>query len=269
MLRSLKDLERYKVSATDGELGRVVNVLLDDERWVVRYLVVDTGGYLDDRRVLISPMSFRQIEWATQRFHLALTMDQVRRSPSVDVDQPVTWQHEESLHEHYGYPPHCGCSETASLATPASEPVTRTRSELPCPTANGHSADVHLRSSKELRGYQIHGTDGAIGHVDDFITDDVTWEVRYLVVDTGNWWVGKKVLVAPHWARHISWRDRTVDVDMSRGAIKKSPDWSATDAVNRANEERLYDYYGRPVYWTSGDRANAAQLEAHPGVHLG
>jgi hypothetical protein len=135
--------------------------------------------------------------------------------------------------------------------------------------ADEHPADIHLRSSKELRGYHIHGTDGPIGHVDDFITDDTSWQVRYLVVDTGNWWAGKRVLVSPQWARHVSWHDRKVDVDMSRSAISKSPEWNATDAVNRAYEERLYDYYGRPVYWATGDRLEAGQLQAHPGVHLG
>ena len=58
MLRSLKDLERYKVSASDGDIGSVVNFLFDDERWAVRYLVVDTGGFFSGRSVLISPISF-------------------------------------------------------------------------------------------------------------------------------------------------------------------------------------------------------------------
>ena len=81
MLRSLKDLERYKVSATDGDIGSVVNFLLDDQRWVVRYLVVETGGFLGGRRVLISPISFRQAEWSTRSFHVALTMDEGQEQP--------------------------------------------------------------------------------------------------------------------------------------------------------------------------------------------
>jgi hypothetical protein len=68
MLRSLKDLERYTVSATDGDVGSVVDFLLDDERWIVRYLVVETGGFLDGHRVLISPISFRSADWSTRSF---------------------------------------------------------------------------------------------------------------------------------------------------------------------------------------------------------
>jgi hypothetical protein len=65
MLRSLKEFERYQVSATDGDIGTVANFLLDDERWVVRYLVAKTGGFFDDREVLITPISFRQVDAST------------------------------------------------------------------------------------------------------------------------------------------------------------------------------------------------------------
>src|SRR3989339_1019822 len=104
MLRSLKDLERYTVRATDGDIGSVVNFLLDDERWIVRYLVVQAGGslFLNGRMVLISPISFRQADWSTQYFHLALTMDKVKNSPSIDVDEPVSRQHERIYYRYYG-----------------------------------------------------------------------------------------------------------------------------------------------------------------------
>ncbi len=80
MMRSLKDLEGYRASATDGDVGAVDNFLLDDESWIVRYLVVAAGGPLGGRRVLISPTSFRQIDWPNRRFHLALTIDSAARS---------------------------------------------------------------------------------------------------------------------------------------------------------------------------------------------
>ncbi len=101
MLRSLKDLERFTVSATDGEIGRVANFLLDDQNWVVRYLVVETGTFLDARRVLISPISLRQAEWSSGRFHVALTVDKVKNSPSIDVDKPISRQHERDHSRYY------------------------------------------------------------------------------------------------------------------------------------------------------------------------
>src|ERR1039458_3522420 len=110
MLRSLKDLERYTVSATDGDIGTVVNFLLDDERWIVRYLVVETGGFFGGRQVLISPISFREVDWSTHRFHLALTIDKVKNSPSVDTDKPVSRQNERDYFGYYGYPYYWGDS---------------------------------------------------------------------------------------------------------------------------------------------------------------
>ena len=83
MLRSLKDLEHYTVTAIDGAVGSVVNFLLDDERWVVRYLIVRTGGPAGPPRVLISPIFFRRVDWTTHTFGLALTMEKVRNSPSI------------------------------------------------------------------------------------------------------------------------------------------------------------------------------------------
>jgi len=110
MLRSLKELEHYAVSATDGDIGHVADFLLDDERWIVRYLVVETGGFFSGRRVLISPISFRQVDWSLRGFHLALTRDRVKNSPSVDVDKPVSRQHELDYFGYYGYPRYWGYS---------------------------------------------------------------------------------------------------------------------------------------------------------------
>jgi len=75
------------------------------------------------------------------------------------------------------------------------------------------------------------------------------------VIDTSNWWFGKKVLVAPRWASSISWEDSKVHVDLSRDIIKNCPEWDPTACVNREYETRLYDYYGRPQYWDNSDRS--------------
>lgn len=247
MLRSLKDLEGYTASATDGDVGKTVNFLFDDQRWTVRYLVVEPGSFIDGIQVLISPISFREVEWATHRFHLALTMDRVRSSPSVDVDKPVSRQHEGDLSRYYGFPYYwrsSGLWGMASYPSALAEDVQIAESTEP-PEETG---DVHLRSARDVRGYDIQGTDEAIGHVEDFVVDDETWQVRYLVVDTSNWWFGKKVLVAPDWATRISWEERKVFVDMTREAIRTSPEWDPTAVIDPEYEARLHDHYGRPSH---------------------
>jgi len=252
MLRSLKALDGYRVAATDGELGSVVNFLFDDERWTLRYLVVKTGHFFDERKVLISPISFSGVDWSTDLFHLALTMDKIKKSPPVDTDMPVSRQHERDYYRYYGYPYYWGYSGAWAMgAYPGwlahggwdNVPEAKNSDEI--------SGDVHLRSVNEVRGYHVQGSDDAIGKVADFVVDDETWEVRYLVIDTSLWGFGKKVLVGPHWASGISWAERKVHVDMSRQAIRNSPEWDASAVITREYEARMHDYYGRPAYWAA------------------
>ena len=111
-----------------------------------------------------------------------------------------------------------------------------------------------MRSAKDVTGYHIEGTDGSVGHVKDFVVDDETWEVRYMVVTTTNWWPGKSVLIAPEWATRISWLDRKIYVGMTRDAIKRSPEWSATYPIQLTYEEELDRHYGGIPGWAARDR---------------
>jgi len=261
MLRSLKELEGYRVCATDGEVGAVKNFFLDDEFWAVRYLVVEAGGFFEGRQVLVSPISFLKAEWGTSQFHLALTMDKVKHCPGVDTDQPVSRQHELAFSQYYGYPNYWGASGVWGMTGDPSMMALAIERAMPVGVPDLSTADVHLRSAAELRGYHIEGSDGQIGQVHDFIVDDATWEVRYLVINTSNWWMGKEVLVSPLWASSVSWEERIVHVDMSRQSIRESPEWDPSAGVNREYETSLYDYYGRPVYWDAEGRP----LDPQPG----
>jgi hypothetical protein len=249
MLRSLKDLEGYQVSATDGELGSVANFLLDDLSWTTRYLVVETGSYFDQREVLISPIFFRRIDWAGHLFHLALTRDRIRQSPGADTDLPVSRQHERDYFRYFGYPNYWGSTGVWGMNAAPVDMIPFNPEIGPGPEFDEPGDDRHLRSAKYVRGYHVHGSDEEIGHIEDFIVDDETWQIRYLVINTSNWWVGKNVLVPPFWATRVSWDENMVYLGLSREEIRNCPEWNADAAVNRAYEERLFDYYGRPVYW--------------------
>jgi PRC-barrel domain len=248
MLRSLKDLEGYTVSASDGDVGRVVDFLVEDQRWTIRYLVVETGGFFNERRVLISPVSFGKVEWSTRRVELALTKDKIKNAPSIDTNQPVSRQHEWNFFRYYEYPYYWGYSGVWGIGA---YPRLLGTGDIYADSAERlehASGDVHLRSVNEILGYHIQGKDDAIGRLDDFIVDDETWELRYLVVDTSTWWFGKKALLAPYWASSVSFADRKIQVDVPRQFVKNAPEWNALD-VNREYEARLYQYHGRPVYW--------------------
>jgi len=243
MLRSIKEIKGYKISATDGNIGRVHDFFFDDEIWAVRYFVVDLGTWIPGRKVLIIPSVFGEAEWKTLSIPVKLTKDQIRQSPDMSTDIPVSRQEEIKLHEHYTWVPYWTAPPPG-----VAPPVELLQDEKADEKELQHS-DPHLRSVHEVSGYHIQASDGGIGHVEEFIVDDTDWFIRYLVIDTRNWLPGRKVLVSPGWIDSISWRESKVFVNLPKEMIKKSPEYDPSAPVNREYEERLYDFYGRPKYW--------------------
>jgi hypothetical protein len=226
----------------------VDNFYFDDEAWTIRYLVADTGNWLRGRKVLISPIAFGNADSHGNRLNVKLTKKQVEESPSIDTDKPVSRQHEVDYHDYYGYPYYW---RGPYLWGPTYDPqllVADQRRIEERRAAREEASDLHLRSTAKVTGYHIEATDGDIGHVEDFIIDDETWEIRYMVVDTRNWWPGKKVLVSPRWINRVSWDDSKVYVNISRRAIKNAPEYHP-DALTREYEEKLHEHYDRPKYW--------------------
>ena len=256
MLRSMKkDLRGFTVGATDGDIGHVEEFYFDDASFTVRHLVVDTGGWLGGRKVLISPMALRDIDWGGKRINAALTKAQVEKSPAIDTDRPVSRQHEIEYYRYYGYPyyweagPYLWGAYPYPYPFPLAGRATSLEKERHWDWA-GEGGDPHLRSSAAVIGYHIAATDGDIGHVEDFLVDDATWAIRYMIVDTRNWWLSKKVLVSPEWIERVDWSDSKVHVGVTREQIKKSPEYDPSGPVERDYETRLHDHYGRPSYWS-------------------
>jgi uncharacterized protein YrrD len=254
MLHNVKELSGLAVGARDGELGKVKDAYFDDQRWVVRHLVVDTGGWLNERKVLISPRSVRGVDWNDEVINVDLTQQQVKDSPGIDTDRPVSRQHEIDYYRYFGYPnywegsnlwgitmlpyPWVGASADPMIA--ASQPVDsavarelqgRVDEEL-------GQADVHLRSCDEVIGYDILATDGSVGEVDDFVFDDRDWAVRHLVVDTRKWLPGKHVLLAPQQIDRVSWEDREVYVRLTREEVRNAPELDRSGASPDSGLER-------------------------------
>jgi hypothetical protein len=127
--------------------------------------------------------------------------------------------------------------------------IARDRREWKSRATGAGSWDPHLRSTSEVSRYHIEAEDGAVGHVEDFVIDDETWAIRYLIVDTRNWWPGKEVLIAPQWIERVSWSERKVHIRLSREAIKRSPEFTGEPALTRNYEEALHRHYNRRGYW--------------------
>lgn len=266
MLRSIKDLDHCAVRATDGLIGHVKDFYFDDDDWVVRYLVVESGSWLSRREVLISPIAVEKPDWLERTLPVSITKEQVRNSPGIDSDKPVSRQNEEQYLGYYGYPyywggggmwgeglyPYTMVPGYVGAGGGRQDREEREREELAYlreERERHRNDDPHLRSCDAVKGYHVHAADGDVGHVAGYLVDDETWAVRYLVVETGHWWAGHQVLVAPSWATGVAWADETVSVALTREQIRSAPVYDPDMAWDRAQEADLARHYGRTGYW--------------------
>jgi hypothetical protein len=273
MLRSMKKIEDCAIHATDGNIGQVKDLYFDDKAWVIRYLVVDTGSWLSSRKVLISPIAIGHTNWTEKVLPVSITKEQVKNSPAIDTDKSITRQHETMYLGYYGFPYYWGGAGLwgagmypSMLMTGYSgvgAPRSNERPEVDEPKARTEAArhqddDHHLRSSNAVKGYHIEATDGEIGHVQGLLVDEETWAVRYMIVDTSNWWLGHQVLIAPQWIQDVSWSDSKVSVNLTRQAVKDAPPYDAAVQLDRDQELGIYKHYGRPGYWVGEEKREAA-----------
>ncbi|UZJ57989.1 PRC-barrel domain-containing protein [Pseudomonas sp. KU26590] len=239
------------IVATDGDVGKIKDFYFDDEAWVIRYLMIDTGSLLSRRSVLISPLSIRQHDWASRQLLVAADRDRIQNSPDIDTEEPVSRQHEMRYLNYYGHPYYWRVSETRPPAFhPAHDPAQASNEDHTKAEWSDHQDNnPHLRSCKGLIGYHIKATDGEVGHVESLLINEDTWAVQYLVVNTRNWWVGQHVLIAPEWIDRVSWKDKSVSLDLDCAAVRSSPHYESSEQINREQEACLHAHYGRAAYW--------------------
>lgn len=265
MLRSIRELQGYRILALDDKVGSVNDFYFDDQQWIIRYMVVDTGRWLPGRKVLISPVALGHPDWNLQQFPVNLTKQQIKNSPDIDTDKPASRQQEIALADHYEWPHYWEVTPVAAQRAGMlpetyldAKRTVETETQLTNRQSTAPQTEVvdqqpignpNLRSANQVINYYIQALDDEAGHVEDFIVDEQSWLIRYIVVDTQNWLPGEKVLIPPEWISAISWTNSTVTVNVSQETIRHGPKYDPTAPVNREYETRLYDYYGRPAYW--------------------
>ena len=241
MLRVASAIHGYKISAQDGLIGHVDDVLFDDDTWLVRWVVVRTGGWLEDRKVLLPAFCLGHIDAEKKEFSVRLNKQQVKDSPDIDTDKSVTRQMEGNVYDYYGWAPYWGSGFYMGGGGFYGDPEGT-------PYAGGTSTslrgdDPHLRSATSLTGYHVHARDGEIGHLQDVLMDDADWSIRYLVVDTANWWAGKTVVLTPRSVETIDWSTCEVRVDVDRAKVKNSPPYTDPQTTTRAYTRTFDNYY--------------------------
>lgn len=251
MLRKTKELLDCRLGARDGEIGHLKDFYFDDQTWTVRYLVADTGDWLPCRKVLLSPFAVTGLHTARHKaVEVNLTKKQIEDSPSIEAHKPVSRQFEAQYFQYYGWPYYWpgpllwGPVDFPGPYIPAGIPAQGQPSGPPA-----EDQDAHLRSAIEVAGYHLQALDQHFGHIEQFIFDDESWAIRYLVADTRNWWPGKRVLLAPQWISWVSWSETRVYVDFDRDTVQRAPEYDPAAPITREYEQRLFEHYNRQPYW--------------------
>ena len=248
-------MKGYRLDARDGLIGKVKEFYFEDQHWAIRYLVADTGSWLTGRKVLISPGTLAGVNRDNRAIAVNLTKKKIEDSPSLDTDKPVSRHFEEGYNAYYVWPSPCLWGSYPGLMNPSmmggGGPST-----VPSNTASD-PYDPHLRSTRDVSGHHVQATDGEIGHVEDFLIDDDSWTIRYLVIDTRNWWPGRRVLISPQWIDRISWTEAKIFANVAREWVRQSPEYIEQSVVTRDDEAELYKHYKRTGYWR--ERLTAGQ----------
>ena len=229
-MERMRRLHGYAVVTMDDHVGRLQTTYVDDRRWNIRHLVVARGHWLPLSEVLVAPKDVSAVERAHRRLHLSLSTHELAGRPEAWTDRPVSQQRRVGVDDIYWY-----AVFPAFARRSVGDGMISTRRD-----------DRHLRSSRELLGYYVHARDDEIGHVADFLVDERLWLIRYAVVDTRNWWPGKKVLLPMDWVTWVSWGAAALYVNLSRSVIGNAPEYDPHRPLNGDDEKLLIEYYGRP-----------------------
>lgn len=252
MLLNLNAMKKFAVVATDGDVGKVQEFYFDDMSWTVRYLVVETGSFLNRHQVLLSPLSIDRVELASKKIFMNLDKSAIESSPDVETHLPVTRKREMDFLGHYGLPYYWvssmswgGFPQPIALQPPPVTPEDYEKGKINDGTQDD---EEHLQATSDVFDYKVSATDGVFGNVSDLLIELESWAIRYLVVDTNSWLPSKHVVVSPAWVDGISWEQHAFLFNVSKDEIKSAPDFHEGE-FDESFETSVHAHYKRPPYW--------------------
>jgi hypothetical protein len=247
MLRSIQDLSECSVSCPDGDLGKVDQIYFDVRRWRVRYLVIDTSAWGYGQKIWVPPCCIHQVDFNSKVVRLNLVQQKMLASPAIDMQEPISRLQEGKLVNYYGCKPyweetHAQCASRypsgAIDPTACGEPQGRERRTL---HTNAFNSNVQLLSTRQASGYTIEAVDGPVGHIRDFVFEDDTWLIRYLTIDTHEWWQSEnEVLLPTESIDSIASAGFTISTILGRDAIQNSPVYLDYVPLRRMYETQLH-----------------------------
>lgn len=222
MKRSVrKMMKAFRVHGTDETIGETTDFYFDDLKWAVRYLVVLGGTWLDQKHFLVSPIAVRWIDWEEDVIHVDLSKAEAESGPDLDTHKPVSRKVEYDFNKYYRYPMYwLGSGLWGEGYRPDS--LAHTVEDKIEGEYQGEDA-YHLRSTAEVIGYAVRARDEDFGRVHDFVLDENSWALPYLIVDTAKLLPGRKKLIQTSWIEHVSWADRDLFIDYNSSRIRQEP----------------------------------------------
>lgn len=258
MLHMLKNLEGLRINTTEGNTGKTEDFYFDDKEWVIRYLVIDVGTLLNSKKVLLSPMSIKDVNTESKTITVSISTEKMKNSPDIDTQKPVSRQYEADYLGYFGYPSYWGskglwgsysspyliAAEVADIADGQDTPDMYANIEA----MRYRDQDLHIRSCDKVKGYHIKATDGDLGHLDGMLVDTYTWAIKYLIINTSNWWLGHCVLIAPKQIKEVTWLGSMIYVDMTQKQVKEAPLFDPDIPFSHEQENELHLKRGRNIH---------------------
>lgn len=229
-----QDLKNYTIQASDGDIGSVSEFYFDEEHFYLRYLVVNTENFLFRNLVLVSPISFTNINFEEKIIKLKITKKELEDSPGLDSVDVISRKYEKDYNNHFAWPYYWSAENSASAIGPYGMPWGYYNQLGRAPRRTGevnsdlvrNTDDSNLRSSREVRSYSVKGIGNEeFGHIQGFILDPNTLALKFVIIDTIHFLPSKHVLLRPEWIEEISWESKTVEFSFSKELIKSAPSY--------------------------------------------
>ncbi len=246
-------IKGLRIRATDGQEGSVDDLYVDDRAWRVRYLVADVGVWLLGHQGLLGVDRLGPPDLATGTVPVTMTAAEVAEAPSVESDPPVSEQERfatDALAD--PWPPFLLGTAGAGYTPILAEQQVRklVRRDPGAAAAEPTPGDPHLRSLDEVRGYGVAARDGEIGEIGDFLIAGEGWWVRHLVIDTGGWLPGRRVVLPTGAEITVDWHARSVVLDLERERIESAPEVESVADFGAREDEAVARHFGMPIHWT-------------------
>lgn len=220
MLRNAKTLIGYTIETTDGETGRVCDILLSERTWKIKYLVLKLGMWTLGREILIPPKDLDSPDDNLRRIRMHAVRGELFRYPDIEDDMPVSMQQKMRTHDFYHWDASAYWGDIHTWL-PLNLPLTAIeRKQM---RSIEKRWDRHLHSMREIFHYHVHTSTEKIGKIQDILLDDSRWKVVFLVIKSSNGPVRQANILASRWMKEVNWAKREVLIDVSQNGSEQNP----------------------------------------------